>query len=141
MSLAFMSTNIVGIIWVVFVYLFHTHTVCLAWQPASLDNNEASVTVSKQLMAQGTEGTPTVAACNLPGQWSEQERTKASLFAGQLETQCVSCILVSWPFSWLKGTVLVQQPTEPSQASTCFKDLHTYHITPGTCENDPVLSV
>lgn len=85
MSLAFVSTSIVGVIWVALVYLLHTHTVCLAWQPAGLDNNKASVEVSKQLMARGTVETPTVAACNLPGWWSEQERTKASLFAGNLE--------------------------------------------------------
>lgn len=80
------------VIWVAFVYLLHTHTVCLAWQPAGLDNNKASVEVSKQLMARGTEGTPTVAACNLPGWWSEQARTKASLFAGELEkSMCWLC--------------------------------------------------
>lgn len=99
MSLAFMITSIVEVVWVAFVYVFHTHTVCLAWQPVGLDNNKASVEVSKQLMARGTEGTPTVAACNLPGRWSEQARTKASLFAGRLENQCVSCVLVSLPFS------------------------------------------
>ena len=84
-SLVFVSTSLVGVIWVASVYLFHTHTVCLAWQPAGVDNNKASVEVSKQLMAWGTEGTPTVAACNLPGWWSHQARTKASLFAGCLE--------------------------------------------------------
>lgn len=110
--------HIVGVIWVAFVYLFHTHTVCLAWQPAGLDNNKASVEVSKQLMVWGTEGTPTVAACNPPGQWSEQARTKASLFASKLENQCVSCVLVSLPFSWLKGRVLVQQSADLFQAST-----------------------
>lgn len=40
---AVMSTNMVGVIWVAFVYLLHTHTVCLAWQPAGLGNNNASV--------------------------------------------------------------------------------------------------
>lgn len=76
MCAAFTSTIVVGVIGVAFVYLFHTHTVCLAWQPAGLDNNKASVEVSKQLMAWGTEGTPTVAACNLPGRWSEQREQK-----------------------------------------------------------------
>lgn len=120
-----------------FVYLFHTHTVCLAWQPAGLDNNKASVEVSKQLMARGSEGTPTVAACNLPGWWSEQARTKASLFAGKLENQCVSCVLVSLPFSWLKGRMLIQQSTESFQASIHSRDLPAYHITTGSSEQGP----
>lgn len=134
MCAAFTSTIVVGVIGVAFVYLFHTHTVCLAWQPAGLDNNKASVEVSKQLMAWGTEETPTVAACNLPGRWSEQARTKASLSRGKLENQCVSCVLVSLPFSWLKGRMLVQRSTEPLQASTWSRDLPAYHITPGSCE-------
>lgn len=66
MSPDFMTASIVGVIWVAFVYLFHTHTVCLARLTAGLDNNKASVEVREQLMAWGTEGTPTVAACNLP---------------------------------------------------------------------------
>lgn len=95
MSPDFMTASIVGVIWVAFVYLFHTHTVCLARLTAGLDNNKASVEVREQLMAWGTEGTPTVAACNLPDRWSEQARTKTSLFAGKLENQCVGCVLVS----------------------------------------------
>lgn len=95
MSPNFMTASIVGVIWAAFVYLFRTHTVCLARQSAGLDNNNASVEVSKQLMAWGTEGTPTVAAYNLPDRWSEQARTKGSLFAGKLENQCVGCVLVS----------------------------------------------
>lgn len=92
-------------------------------------------------MARGTEGTPTVAACNLPGWWSEQARTKASLFAGKLENQCVSCVLISLPFSWLKGRMLVQQSTESFQASTHSRDLPAYHITTGSSEQRPSLSV
>lgn len=140
-SLAFMSTSIAGVIWVAFVYLFHTHTVCLAWQPAGLNNNKASVEVSKQLMAWGTEGTPAVAACHRSGWWSEQARRKASLFAGKLENQCVSCVLVSLPFSWLRGRMFVQQSTESFQASTHFRDVPACHITTGSSEKDPGLSV
>lgn len=80
-------------------------------------------------MVWGTEGTPTVAACNLPGQWSEQARTKASLFASRLENQCASCVLVSLPFSWLKGRMLVQQYADSFQGSTHSGDLPAYHIT------------
>lgn len=120
------------------LFILCTLTVCLAWQPAGLDNNNASVEVSKQLMVWGTEGTPTVAACNLPGQWSEQARTKASLFASKLENQCVSCVLVSLPFSWLKGRMLVQQPADSFQANTHSGDLPAYHITPGNSEKAQV---
>lgn len=124
------------------LFILCTLTVCLAWQPAGLDNNNASVEVSKQLMVRGTEGTPTVAACHLPGQWSEQARTKANLFASKLENQCVSCVLVSLPFSWLKGRMLVQQPADSFQASTHSGDLPAYHITPGNSEKaGPSLSV
>lgn len=42
MCAAFTSTSVVGVIGVAFVYLLHTHMVCLAWQPAGLDNNKAS---------------------------------------------------------------------------------------------------
>lgn len=59
-----------------------------------------------------------MAARNLAGRWSEQARTKASLFAGKLESQCVSCALVSLPFSWLEGQMLVQQSAESFQART-----------------------
>ena len=137
----FVSTSLVGVIWVASVYLFHTHTVCLAWQPAGVDNNKASVEVSKQLMAWGTEGTPTVAACNLPGWWSHQARTKASLFAGSLENQCVSCVLVSLPFPWLKGSMLARQFAESFQASTHSRDLPGYRITTGRSEKSQSVSV
>lgn len=144
MSLPSWAQTLLGLFGLhLFIFCTHTHrhTICLACQPAGLDNNNASVEVSKQLMVWGTTGTPTVAACNLPGQWSEQARTKASLFASKLENQCVSCFLVSLPFSWLKGRLPVQQSADSFQASTHSGDIPAYHITPGNSEKGPSLSV
>lgn len=123
MALAFMNTSL-GLLRL-HLFIFSTLTVCLSWQPAVLGNNKASVEVSKQLMAWGTEGTPTVAVCNLPGWWSEQARTKASLFAGKLETQCVSCVFLSLPSPGWKWECSASSPEigpgqGPIQSLTCL---------------------
>lgn len=107
-SLVFVSTSLVEVIWVASVYLFHTHTVCLAWQPAGVDNNKASVrSKTNKLMAWGTQG-DSYSGCLYCQAGGPPGKNKSQSVCDNLENQCVSCVLVSLPFPWLRSMLAWQ---------------------------------